>query len=58
MRRKRRKVEGNPDESIEELAREIVFDEGLSYNLVSSMLKEEVPAAKRTDRANCLAVSD
>ena len=53
LRRKRLKVEGTDE--IEELARDIVFDEGVSYNLINSMLMEDEPVARRTDRSNCLA---
>lgn len=56
LRRKRRKVEGDSDQ-LEELAKAIAFDDGLSYNLVNSLLQDDAPLPKRTDRTNCLALA-
>jgi hypothetical protein len=49
-------VDGEDD--LEELVREIAFDDGVSYNLVETLLQEEVPLQRRTDYGNCLAVVD
>lgn len=33
-----------------------MFDDGLSYNIINSLLQDEVPVTVRKDRSNCLAV--
>jgi len=53
LRRKRKRIDAD---DVEEVARDLVFDSGASYNMIDNMISEEGPATKRTDRSNCLAV--
>ena len=53
LRRQRPKLNGGP---FDELAKDAMFDDGLSYNIINSLLQDEVPVTVRKDRNNCLAV--
>ena len=56
LRSKRRKVGKEDEDGIEELAKAIMFDDGVSYNLINSLVQEDCNVQKRIDRCNCLAV--